>query len=64
LAAAVATARSEPTPKPASDTATTSAPGAKTTTLTASAITRPFIEQDPEPVRRVEIEERKEDPPA
>ncbi len=60
---AVATARSEPTPKPARDAATTTAPAARVTTPTASTITRPFIEQDPEPVRRVEIEERKEDPP-
>jgi hypothetical protein len=60
---AVATARSEPASKPARDTATTSAPAARATTPTASTVTRPFIEQDPEPVRRVEIEERKEDPP-
>src|SRR4051812_9143382 len=58
-----ATARPEPTPKPARDAATTSAPAGRATTPTASTITRTFIEQDPEPVRRVEIEERKEDPP-
>jgi hypothetical protein len=56
---AVATARSEPTAKPAGDSAKVTTPaGAGTTT----GPDRPSAEQDP-PFRGPEIEEKKEDPP-